>query len=34
MYEMNDYAFKKMCNEWEYTIFELLSRLYKEGMIN
>ena len=33
-YEMNKYVYKNMYDEWEYTIFELLSRLYKEGMIN
>ena len=33
-YEMNGYVYKKVTDEWEITMFNLLSRLYKEGMIN
>ena len=33
-YEMKKYVSKRIFDEWESTIIELLSRLYKEGIIN
>ena len=33
-YQMRGEVQKNLCNEWEYLIIELLSRLYSEGIIN